>query len=395
MGPVECPTQPLTTIPYPPPMHLPLQVDAASWFTNPADVAMATGWQWTLTGGDCDNILPHPTFGIYATTSGTTVPLGTQTNTLGTSGLEHGMVVGTPTITTSLYPAFSLSGDYLLSGAFTLNSVAYSCSVKIQVRAPGVRAEGCWDTEGLGDDLDLHMAKVNNFSQCATSHAWSDQACSGANEDCYYGDCYAGAGSMSTTDWGYASSPASACVGWGSQTVGAQCANPRLDRDANGLSGTCVPAAKNPNNSTQFCGPENINVDNPQNNDRFAVGLRFYNQSAPSPDNVHVHVNVYCDGERVLSSGYDPTTGQNFPQLLTPGQDSTGDMWKVGIVTTTLTGAGLTCTVSPAQSTTPDPLRDGTTAYCVDDATLDGPVSQELLTSSGLEPANANALCYH
>jgi hypothetical protein len=70
-------------------------------------------------------------------------------------------------------------------------------------------------------------------------------------------------------------------------------------------------------------------------------------------------------------------------------------MWKVALVTTQVTGAGLTCNVVPTQSTTPDPQRDGSSAFCVDDSTLDGLASQELLTSGGLEPANANALCFH
>ena len=403
-GVIQCPTAPVDTVPYPPAHALPLEINAASWFVDPADVAAATDWQWTLTGGDCDNILPHPTFGIYATSNGASGPPNdTQSTTLGMSGLEHGVIASAPTVTSSVYPAFSLSGDYLMNASWMLNGKAYSCSVKIQVRAPGVRAEGCWSTEGAGDDLDLHMAKVNDFPQCPTSRGWSDlpPACMTANEDCFYEDCYAGGlGGVNDTDWGYPSSPASSCTGWGSQSVGAtSCNNPRLDRDANGLSGTCDPTVKNPNGASisgPYCGPENINVDEPQNNDRFAVGLRFYNQFATPPQPVLAHVNVYCDGVRVLSAGYDPTTtGANYPQLLTPGQDSAGDMWKVGIVTTTVTGAGLTCTVVPTQSTTPDPMRDGSTAFCVDDATLDGAVSQELLTSGGLEPANANALCYH
>jgi len=399
---IQCPTDPMTTVPYPPASALPLKVDAAAWFVNPADVASATGWKWTLTGGDCDNILPHPTFGLYASSSGTGAPLGTQSNSLGLSGKEHGMSVSAPAVASSIYPAFSLSGDYLLSAAWTLNGTPYTCSVKVQVRAPGVRAEGCWDTEAQGDDLDLHMAKVNSFPQCATSHSWSDLApgCATANEDCYYADCYSdGLGAGNDVDWGYAASPASSCTGWGSQSVGANaCNNPRLDRDSNGLSGTCDPTVANPNGSSftgPYCGPENINVDHPANNDRFAVGLRFFAQNATPPAPVHTHVNIYCDGARVFSAGYDPTTGNTFPRLLTPGQDSQGDMWKVALVTTQVTGAGLTCTVDPTQSTKPDSTRDGTTAYCVDDAALDGDVSQELLTSGGYEPANANALCYH
>jgi hypothetical protein len=402
-GIIECPTAPLVTVPYPDPSNLPLNVNAAAWFVNPADVASATNWSWTLTGGDCDNILPHPTFGMYVSANGTGNPIGTLSTTLGMSGKEHGVVAGAPLITSSLYPAFSLSGDYVLTGSWTLNGTPYSCSVKIQARAPGIRAEGCWDTEGQGDDLDLHMAKVN-FPACPTSHTWSNlaTACSSNNEDCFYADCYSGSlGNSNSVDWGYAPSPASACTGWGSQSSGAtSCGNPRLDRDANGLSGTCDATLANPNAGgglfgSPFCGPENINVDHPANNDRFAVGLRFFAQNTTPPVNVHAHVNVYCDGARVLSAGYDPVAGTTFPQLGTSGGDSSGDMWKVALITTQVTGAGLNCNVVPAQSTVPSATLDGTTAYCVDDSTTNGATSQSLLTSSGLEPANANALCYH
>jgi hypothetical protein len=106
-------------------------------------------------------------------------------------------------------------------------------------------------------------------------------------------------------------------------------------------------------------------------------------------------VDVYCDGERVLASGYDPVAGTLFPQLLTSGGDTAGDMWKVALLTTQVTGAGLTCTVVPTQSMVPNLTRDGSTAYCVDNDVLDGAVSQELLTASGYEPVNANALCFH
>jgi hypothetical protein len=414
-GIIDCPVDPLITVPYPPPGALPLKVDAGAWFADPADVASATGWTWTLTGGDCDNILAHPTFGIYSTSNGTGDPLGTQSNTLGgTGGLpgkEHGIIASAPTVQSSIYPAFSLSGDYLLNAAWMLNGKPYQCTVKVQVRAPGIRAEGCWDTEGQGtaqgqgDDLDLHMAKVNDFPQCATSHTWSNlaPACSSVNEDCFYGDCYDDGGGLfgggNDVDWGYAASPASACTGWGSQSIGAlSCNNPRLDRDANGESGECDPTVTNPNGSSfngPYCGPENINVDHPLNNDRFAVALRFFTQNTQPPVPAHAHVNVYCDGERVLSAGYDPVAGNLYPQLATSGGDTGGDMWKVALVTTQVTGAGLTCTVVPTQSAVPNLALDGSSAYCVDDATLNGAVSAELLTQGGYEPANANTLCFH
>ncbi len=405
VAPVQCPTAAVTTAPFPNPDNLPLEINAAPWFTDPANVALATDWSWTLTGGDCDNILPHPTFAIYPTSNGVMLPTGTQNNTLGASAKEHGWVAsgsqlmavagGAPS---AIYPAFSLSGDYLVQASWMLNGQAYTCDVKVQVRAPGIRAEGCWSTEGQDDDLDLHMAKINGFDECTNAHTWSNTLCQSADEDCFYGDCYNsssydGSGG-DTVEWGYASSPASACTGWGSQSTGNACGNPRLDRDANGLSGACGANIINPA-SGKFCGPENINVDYPEDNDRFAVGLRFYGRDGDATGPALSHVNVYCDGVRVLSAGYDPTMGSNFPGLLTPGGDSTGDMWKVAVVQAQVTGSGLTCLVTPTQSAHPDPLRDGSNAYCVDDSTLDGDYSQEFLTYGGEEPTDANALCFH
>jgi hypothetical protein len=413
-GVVECPTEPVKTAPFPPATSLPLEVNAASWFVNASDVTNATGWQWTLTGGDCDNILPHPTFSLFGSPDGTGVPVGTQSDSLGALSKEQGIVATGGMVGSSVYPAFSIAGDYLLTGSWMLNGQAYSCSVKVQAVAPGVRVDGCWTTEDQGDALTLHLAKIDDFPQCSMSHCWSNSApaCSMANEDCYYADCYLGAlGSMNDTDWGYSASPASACNGWGSQTAALSCKNPRLDRDTNNPNASmqCDPTVANPNvqgnaffGTGGFCGPENINLDNPANNDRFAVGVDFFGQLSAPGTAVGAHVDVFCDGQRVFSGGYDPVTGASFPNLITPGSDmdpdgsdSTGDMWKVGIITTSVTGAGLSCSVAPAQSVSPDPKRDGSTAYCVDDTTADGVTSEELLTSTGLEPANADALCYH
>src|SRR5439155_19061470 len=60
---VTCPTAPLQEKPYPDPAAIP-KVDGTSWIAN-GQAAQATGWKWTVTGGDCDNILPHATFALY------------------------------------------------------------------------------------------------------------------------------------------------------------------------------------------------------------------------------------------------------------------------------------------------------------------------------------------
>lgn len=387
-GTVQCPTgMPLDTVPYPSPGALPLKVDAAGWFTSPPDINQAMNWKWTLRGGDCDNILPHPTFGIYPTQNGTGAPVGAQVDTLGTSGKEHGVVATSPTITSSLYPAFSLSGDYLLQGEFDLYGQHHSCQIKVQVRAPGIRAEACWDTEDSGTnhaDLDLHVAKVNGFSSCATK-GWSDNC---PTEDCYYANCKNT--SFGTAPAWYADSPASACVGWGSAASGTSCGNPRLDRDLI----SCTRSETNPNQAASsggFCGPENINIDAPADGDKYAVAVKYYGGTPAS----RTHVNVYCNGVRVLSTGYNPINSNDFPKLAQEGSNSTGDMWKVGMITAHVTGGVLTCDVAPTQSQLPHTATDGSNAYCVDNTATDTAQCTQYLTTSGLTPLNADAICFH
>jgi hypothetical protein len=386
--PVVCPSTPLTTAPYPPVAALPLKVDAASWFAVSSSVASATNWKWTMQGGDCDNILPHPTFSLYPTSNASGAGVGTQNNTLGLSAKEHGVVATAPAVSSAVYPAFSVSGDYLLTGEFDFGGKHYACQQKIQVRAPGIRAEACWDTEAAGDDLDLHLARVDGYGGCSKK-GWSNSC---AGEDCYWSNCV-----NASPAW-YAASAATACHGWGSQTTGT-CNNPRLDRDANGVSGTCNSSVTNPNQFSSgplglgggYCGPENINVDAPANGSSYAVGVKFYGGSDASK----THVNIYCNGARIFSAGYNPITGSNFPVLAASGQDTSGDMWKVALVSATVAGGTLSCAVNAAPSAKAHAATDGTTANCVDNTSTDGANADTYLTSSGGTPATAAAMCFH
>ncbi len=378
--PVQCPTDPLLTKPFPPTSALPLKVDATGWFLNSGDVGNATNWKWTLVGGDCDNILHHPTFGLYPTPDGSGSTAGTQVNTLGASMKEHGIVATAPQVTNAVYPAFSLSGDYIVQGEFDLNGKHYSCQQKIQARAPGIRAELCWDTQSSSSsvDLDLHMAQVTYGNQCANK-GWSGEC---SNQDCYYANCKGG----SSPKWFAANPDSSVCQGWGSKTTGT-CFNPRLDRDLI----SCNPSTTNPNGS-DFCGPENINIDAPPNGSKYAVAVKHFSGSPPT----RAHVNVYCNGERVLSTGYNPVTGNDFPKLLTSGGNSGGDMWKVAMITANVNGSGaLDCLVEPVPSSNPHPATDGSNAYCVDNASTDSSEATSFLTSGGAAPLDAEALCFH
>src|SRR5262249_34925833 len=121
-----------------------------------------------------------------------------------------------------------------------------------------------------------------------------------------------------------------------------------------------------------FCSPENINLDNPNDGDRFAVGVNFYSGgplAAPMIDKPRPHVNVDCNAERKLAFGYDPisTPPNNFPVLQDFGNDSHGDMWEVATIEAKVAAGTLTdCIITPVHSRTPKPTKDGSNAVCVD-----------------------------
>lgn len=393
--PVECPTAPIVTSPYPdltnltkkknnpldPSPTTPFIINGHQWITgaNPAD---ATNWKWTVVGGDCDNILPHPTFAIYnGPNANTAARIGTASSTLG-SGNQSGFVVGGPGSTQNqIWPAFALSGDYTVVGAFELDGEQHECSVKVQVRWPGLRTELCWDTVG-NVDLDLHFARLQGTT-CA-NHGWFATCNEGDGEDCHYGS---GCKGTSGPSWGYATSADEACKGWGSKRAASErCFNPRLDRD----NISCTRTQADPLN-TGFCSPENINLDNPAVGDQFAIGVHHYGGAAARP-----HVNVYCNGERKLAFGYDPTTtpATMLPYLNQAGNSRAGgDFWSVARVTWLGASDPDTCLIEPVQSQNPRADRDGSlSAYCVDTGPRNGAASGQAqwhFASGGVVPSGA------
>ncbi len=389
---VACPTEPIVTAPYPDPTQL-LEIDGESWVLNGAG-SLATGWDWTVTGGDCDNILPYPSFAVYDGPDSTTSErIGAVSDTLGEAGTQSGFAIvdGGPQI----YPAFALSGDYTVVGKFQLDGVSYSCDVKVQVRAPGIRAEACWTP--MPNDMDLHFARLQNSDTCGNGdHGWFDTCEYGEGaEDCYYSNCTGFTSDPSS--WGYDRSPTEACHGWGSRRAeSAACDNPRLDQD----NITCDTSIDDPNAANtglgDFCGAENINLDNPNDGDRFAVGLHAFGISGE----VRSHLNIYCNGERRLSLGYDAASGQQFPVAQISGGDQSGDFWQAVVVEAVVDGSGVMtdCIISPITSTTPNPQTDGSTDFCVDRDPQGGTTtgsSEWLFVSGGGFPANADAMCWH
>jgi hypothetical protein len=379
---VKCPTAPITEQPYPPPANIPI-VDGSQW-VDPSVIGQTTNWAWTAIGGDCDNVLPHPTFALYNGPNSTVAGARKGTRTAvkfdpNANPARYVATAGQPLVSIQanaygsgaqggkVYPAFGLSGDYVVQGEFDLQGKHYVCTQKVQVRAPGIRAELCWDSvggqgAGGGNDIDLHFARMQGIT-CG-AHGW-DSMCSASSQyqDCWYSSV-SGCRDFSTAGpgWGYTDSAATACNGWSSKrgTGGLGCTNPRLDKDNITCDATVDDPTQGSGIGNEFCGPENINVDNPKDAETFVVGVNhYYNHSGTA--NARSHVNLYCNGERVLSVGYNPITGQTFPVLnSTAGTDSTGDFWMVGTIKTHVTGGTLTaCDVATIPSHNPDPTRDG------------------------------------
>jgi hypothetical protein len=390
-----CPTDPIITRPYPDPTNL-APIDASAWVTG--GVALASNWKWTVTGGDCDNILPRPTFAIYGTPaavlgggrlSGDTAQAG-----LGLNGNQRGYVMGPgAAVGPKIYPAFALSGDYLAKAEWDAGGAHHSCTLKVQVRAPGIRAELCWAP--MPQDVDLHFARLQNPKACR--HGWFYTCSAGEDgDDCYF-DGNTGCSTGFTTNpsrWGYARSPAAACHGWGSSRQ-AECDNPRLDQD----NIDCDVKVSDPMDTEKFCSPENINIDNPKMGDKFAVGVHFYQGATP----VHPHVNLYCNGERKLAFGLDATSvpPNNNPVLREEGQEDGGDLWEVATVEAKVDAAGALqdCLIAPVHSKVPKPNKDGSRDMCVDTNPQNGPMTRGVnmwnFTPGGAYPANADQLCWH
>jgi hypothetical protein len=370
---VACPTAAITMAPYPTVTAIPL-VDGSQWITNAADRANAMNWTWTVLGGDCDNVLPFPTFGLYTGADSTQAGARKGTRTPVKFDMATQKYVATPgqalisiqaanygngVAGGQLHTAFALSGDYTVQGEFDLNGQHYVCTQKVQVRAPGVRAELCWDTVGGigtgGNDIDLHFARLQGTT-CSTK-GW-DQTCNAGEQDCYYLNCQDTVFGPPPA-WGYADSATTACHGWGSKRdPTSACTNPREDHD----NVTCDPTVSDPTDVSNFCGPENINLDNPVDGDKFIVGVNHYGNHMGT-SNAKPHVNLYCNGARVLSIGYNPATQAQWPLLKQPGDDSTGDFWEAAVITSHVSGGMLSsCDVETVPSHHADQTRDGPAA---------------------------------
>ena len=301
----------------------------STYILNGADfvpLAEATSWSWTVEGSPCDRM-------FVALPGSTATPDNGQL-----SFTLRGADTPNPEID------FTLSGDYTVTMTVTrADGTTLTCTFIVHVSAPGLRVELCWDATGptareaFGGtvDVDLHLASIGRTA------TWFDE------QDCDYLRCKAS--STTRVDWGYADTAIENCTGPGARGgATGSCPNPRLDID-------------NISTSTEYV-PENINLDNPNDGDRFRVMVHHYTSATRL---AHPLVNVYCGGELRATYGAAPDTLEGFEE---GGSRNGGDMWRVADIETHVDGAGVTdCTLTPL--TDPDA---STREYWVttDDSTL-------------------------
>jgi hypothetical protein len=192
-----------------------------------------------------------------------------------------------------------------------------------------MRVELCWDTSTTVD-LDLYVHDPSNMAPWFSSP--QGPLASVTNASCNWSNCEANIrGSMGRANWGYANSPLSACeggpLGPGWRALGF-CANPRLDIDNNLVKAIGVP--------------ENMNVDNPRDGQRFRVMVQNFTGTAARP-----MVNVYCGGHLRGTIGAAPDTLADFTGA--SGATSVGAMWRAADVTVRVDAMGVTtgCDVTP------------------------------------------------
>lgn len=257
---------------------------------------LASGWQWTISGGPCDSLATH-------------------------------LVSFDLTGATTANPTFTprLSGDYTITmRVVTVEGTSLSCEWVVHVAAQGLRIEMCYP-ESDTQDLDLAVHRPHStaawYPNRGVANDITAEACSWANCEAMIRNPMYG-----RADWGYPRSPLSACVngqhGADWRALGF-CGNPRLDIDNNLQEGTGLP--------------ENINIDTPADGEVFRVMVDNWTGQL-----AHPVVNVYCDGHRIATYGAAPDTVPNYQG--STGSNAIGAMWRVADITTHVAADGtLTC----------------------------------------------------
>lgn len=239
------------------------------------------------------------------------------------------------------------SGEYTVTYTKGLaDGTTASCTYPLFVGAPGLRVELSWehDLGGDGVDLDLHLHRPND------SLPWGMD---GVAQDCGYGNCTISSLSTQLPDapewfpqFGQPPDPISwwkdpvfeknncyfAPRGFGLdwQNNDRGCHNPRLDLD----NITCNSLSTNPDDS-DFCAPENINVDFPPKGEWFRIGVYYYENHGKTYD-VHPTVKIFCDGALTAELGskgyYEPESSITFTSGDGAGLPTGNRFWMVADV---------------------------------------------------------------
>jgi hypothetical protein len=288
----------------------------------------ARAWRWRVVGGPCDQL-------TFATRSRVSYRLE------GASADPRESTADTLRFTPTL------SGDYTVTLTVTAaDGSTFECTFVVSVRAPGLRVELCWDRTGnpratdstVGADIDLWMQGPRATGTWGFPPGFEpDHTCGPYN--CFNRDAdIPPIFRASRPDWGYPATPGGACR----TPDGGACKNPRLDLDNNGLNDAA-------HSDTD---PENINVDNPRDGDRFRVAAYYWRGSLP----VQPMVNIYCGGAlratfggaMVGSTLYGSAPVGGFTSGL-GGFDRASSFWRVADVT--MRDAGNACDVAPLVTT--------------------------------------------
>ena len=277
-----------------PPINCAYEIDTASPFVdklidgtliydtghqfNDAD---ASTWEWTLTKGSCDVVLKKTTFSLKSAVDGVAGASSDALDKFTFSGVGL----------SKFNVKFQLSGTYNLHLKVTRpNGEVYECKWPLKVASNGLRVELCWDSFD-SVDIDLHMGKNG------TTESWDGS--NNTTSACYFSGCKYN--NWKRPKWGYAETSNYDKDGNGPKMM----KNPRLDIDNTGIGAI----------------PENINVDNPNNDDTFRVLVRHW--SGTQTFDTHPVVNIYCGGSLKSTFG----TEESGTRL--DGYKNYFDSWKV------------------------------------------------------------------
>jgi hypothetical protein len=292
-------------------------------------LAGGTRYRWRVVGGPCDRML----FATSRTVSYTlNMPMGMTGTTLEVDGPE---LAFRPT----------LSGDYQVTLTITRpDGTTFECTFIIPIRAPGFRAELCWDRTGM-TDVDFWVHRPGNTNPWIATGTGTGPS----NPDtCMFSNCR-NTSSTFRINWGYPTTPGMDCRD--PLAMGGGCQSPRLDLDNVATAGV----------------PENINVDAPRAGDNFRIAVNYFGGMGV----VRPMVNIYCGGELRSTYGGADVMGMRYGAepvsgFMTSGANTSGSLWRVADVTMTSPTA---CTVAPLRP------RGAMSGYCVatnTDRTYDG-----------------------